>query len=213
MKENFKKYIVEFIGTFFLVFTIGCTALLSGGVVIPAIAIGFMLMVMVYAGGHISGAHYNPAVSLSASVRGALEWKELLPYWIVQVLGAVCAGFLVRYVGVVPAEADAIVFNIPTLIICEFLFTFALCYVVLLTATSKKCEGNSYFGLAIGSTVTVGAFAVGGIVCAGAFNPAVAISLFVMGISSLKVIGITALTNLIAGVAAGYTFKAVEPQE
>ncbi|MBQ2611141.1 aquaporin, partial [bacterium] len=191
MKENFKRYIVEFIGTFFLVFTIGCTALLNGGVVIPAIAIGFMLMVMVYAGGHISGAHYNPAVSLSASVRGALEWKELLPYWIVQVLGAVCAGFLVRYVGVVPAEADAIVFNIPTLIICEFLFTFALCYVVLLTATSKKCEGNSYFGLAIGSTVTVGAFAVGGIVCAGAFNPAVAISLFVMGISSLKVIGIT----------------------
>jgi len=212
MVENLRKYLVEFIGTFFLVFTIGCTALLHGGIVIPAIAIGFVLMVMVYAGGHISGGHYNPAVSLAAGIRGALEWRQMLPYWVFQVLGAVCAGFLARFVGVVPAEADAVVFNIPILVICEFLFTFALCYVVLLTATSKKCEGNSYFGLAIGSTVMVGAFAVGGLVCAGAFNPAVAVSLLVMGISGLKVIGITALVNLIAAVAAGYTFKFVEEE-
>lgn len=212
MVENFRKYVVEFIGTFFLVFTIGCTALLHGGVVIPAIAIGFALMVMVYAGGHISGGHYNPAVSLSAGIRGALEWKQLLPYWVFQVLGALCAGFLARFVGIVPAEADAVVFDIPVLVICEFLFTFALCYVVLLTATSKKCEGNCYYGLAIGSTVTVGAFAVGGLVCAGAFNPAVAVSLIVMGISGLKVAGITALTNLVAAVLAGYTFKFVEAE-
>lgn len=213
MVENFRKYLVEFIGTFFLVFTIGCTALLHGSIVIPAIAIGFVLMVMVYAGGHISGGHYNPAVSLSAGVRGALDWKQLVPYWIFQVLGAVCAAFLSRFVGVAPAEADSIVFNIPVLVICEFLFTFALCYVVLLTATSKKCEGNSYYGLAIGSTVMVGAFAVGGIVCTGAFNPAVAVSLLIMGIASLKIISITAITNLVAGVVAGYTFKFLEPEE
>src|SRR5574344_898201 len=210
MAENFRKYLVEFIGTFFLVFTIGCTALLHGTGVIAPLAIGFVLMVMVYAGGHISGGHYNPAVSLSAGIRGALEWKQLIPYWIFQLLGAIAAAFVVRFVGIAPAEADSVVFDVPILIVCEFLFTFALCYVVLLTATSKKCEGNSYFGLAIGSTVMVGAFAVGGTVCAGAFNPAVAASLFVIGISGLKVISITALTNLVAAVVAGYTYKFLE---
>lgn len=212
MKENLRKYLVEFIGTFFWVFTVGCTALLEGQGVIPAIAIGFVLMVMVYAGGHISGGHYNPAVSLACAVRKSLEWKQLLPYWIAQCLGATVAAFLVRFAAVVPAAPDAVVFDTKLLIIAEFLFTFALCYVVLLTATSKKCEGNSYFGLAIGSTVLVGAFTVGGLLCAGAFNPAVALSVLLMGMFSAKVVCITMLTNLIAAVVAGCTFKFVEAE-
>lgn len=210
MLENSKKYLVELIGTFFLVFTIGCTSLLEATGVIAPLAIGFALMVMVYAGGHISGGHYNPAVSLAACIKKALDWKQLLPYWIAQCLGATLAAILVRFVAVVPASPDAVVFDTRAMIIAEFLFTFALCYVVLLTATSKRTEGNSYFGLAIGSTVLVGAFAVGGTLCAGAFNPAVALAIFTMSMFSAKVVWITALTNLIAAIVAAYTYKFVE---
>ena len=172
--DNFKKYIVEFIGTFFLVLTIGTCVLLGTKGVIAPLAIGFALMVMVYAGGHISGGHYNPAVSLAAVVRGALPAKEWFPYTLSQLLGGILAAYIANYLAGGAAISDA-VFKFTNIIIAEFLFTFALCYVVLFTATSKKTEGNSYFGLAIGSTVMVGAFAVGKI-CLGAFNPAVALS-------------------------------------
>ncbi len=210
MKESLKKYLVEFIGTFFLVFTVGCVSLLGGNGVIPAIAIGFMLMAMVYAGGHISGGHYNPAVSLAAAMRGVLHWKHIAPYWLCQFLGATLAAFLSRYIGSVPDGVDGVSFEVLSLIIAEFLFTFALCYVVLLTATSERTDGNSYFGLAIGSVVVVGAFSVGGILCAGAFNPAVALGDFIMGLFSFKIIAITIAVNLIAGAIAALIYKTVE---
>lgn len=101
----FKKLLVEFIGTFFLILTVGCTVFSNGSGVIPAIAIGFILMAMVYAGGHVSGGHYNPAVSLACAIRGALPWRDILPYWIAQLLGGALAGLLVTYLVVVqPAE-------------------------------------------------------------------------------------------------------------
>ena len=207
--ENFKKYLVECIGTFFLVFTIGATVLLGGEGVIAPLAIGFVLMVMVYAGGHISGGHYNPAVSLAAVVRGALPVKEWLPYTLFQLLGGVLAAHCVNFLLDDPVLSDT-VFKTSNIVIGEFLFTFALCYVVLLTATSKKTEGNSYFGLAIGSTVMVGAFAVGGI-CLGAFNPAVALSTIILGLSCCSNFAlITIAVNLIAAVCAGLVFKFVE---
>jgi len=207
MKENFKKYFVEFIGTFFLMFTVASAVRFGGEGVIPAIAIGFALMIMVYAGGHVSGGHYNPAVSVAAAIRGALPWKQVVPYWISQILGGAAAAGLAMYL--VPAEVHgcACPFALPQLIIGEFLFTFALCYVVLHVATAKGTEGNSFYGLAIGSTVTVGAFAVGGILCNGAFNPAVAVGLGVMGASCWCCLGITILANLIAAVVAGFVFK------
>jgi len=215
MLEELKKLTVEFIGTFFLVFTVGATALLSPDKTLAAIAIGFALMVMVYAGGHISGGHYNPAVSLAAAIRKALSWKELIPYWIAQVLGAVAAAFLAVHIAGVPAAA-ASELTISNVIIGEFLFTFALCYVVLLTATTKSTEGNSYYGLAIGSTVTVGAIAVGGI-CLGAFNPAVALAVPVINgcacAACLQLVGLTVLVNLIAGVCAALVFKFVSTEE
>ena len=80
MKELLKKCLVEFIGAFFLIFTIGCSSFPNGQDVFPPMAIGFILMVMVYAGGHVSGGHYNPAVSLSAAIRGALPWKDFVYY-------------------------------------------------------------------------------------------------------------------------------------
>ena len=120
MKENLRKYLVEFIGTFFLVFTVASAVLFgsSAGVIAP-LSIGFALMIMVYAGGHISGGHYNPAVSFAAAIRGALEWKQLVPYWVAQVLGAACAAFLVAPFIELPPVAGCPFALIP-LILGEF---------------------------------------------------------------------------------------------
>lgn len=209
--ENLKKYVVEFIGTFFLVFTVASAVLMAGDGVIAPISIGFALMIMVYAGGHISGGHYNPAVSFAAAIRGALEWKQILPYWISQAVGAAVAVLLVRLFVGIPEFAEVPGSFLP-MIVGEFLFTFALCYVVLQVATSKKTEGNSYYGLAIGATVMVGAFAVGGILCPGAFNPAVALGLDLMHAITCKTACIIAATNLVAGACAALTYKFVDAE-
>lgn len=205
MKELLKKLLVEFIGTFFLVLTVGCCVFSAGEGVIAPIAIGFVLMVMVYAGGHVSGAHYNPAVSIAAAVRGALSWKELLPYWVAQLLGASAAALVVKQLVIIPDLGEP-AFDLCKLVCAELLFTFALCYVVLHSATSKDNEGNSFYGLAIGSTVMAGAFATAGL-CYGAFNPAVALGLDVMGAAFCKLIAITICVNLVAGVVAGFVYK------
>ncbi len=213
------KYLTEFIGTFFLVLTIGLTV--CQGVAMAPLAIGCALMIMVYMGGHISGAHYNPAVSLAAMIRGAMSPVDLIPYWISQVLGSLAAAAAVAFIfggigggamdtetgetsseptamvqvdqayvstaivahddeptkpdaffGPAPGEGFSLTHPAPWLI--EILFTFALALVVLNVATSSGTAGNSYYGLAIGFTVVVGAFA-GGAISGGAFNPAVGI--------------------------------------
>lgn len=156
------KLIVEFIGTFFLVLTIGCTVISGGAGVIPPLAIGSALMVMIYAGGHISGGHYNPAVTLGVFIRGKCAAAEVIPYMIAQVVGAVVAAFVVHFL-----KPDAVIsagaIDTTRALVAEFLFTFALVYVVLNSATARGTTGNSFYGLAIGFTVMVGAFAVGGI--------------------------------------------------
>jgi len=161
-----KKYLTEFIGTFFLVLTIG----LSGN----PLAIGSVLMVMIYMGGHVSGGHYNPAVSLAVWMRGKLPLVDLAPYMLFQIVGAVAAAGIV---GMLKTDAPFLVepragVSIFNSLIAEIIYSFALTLVVLNVATSKATEGNSYYGLAIGFTVLVGAFSVGG-VSGGAFNPAV----------------------------------------
>ena len=207
-----RKYLVEFIGTFFLVFTIGATALFGATGVIAPLAIGFVLMVMVYAGGYISGGHYNPAVSLAAVVRGALPCKEFLPYLISQILGGVAAALTVVALPAANVAEPMAEVSMVNVIVAEFLFTFALCYVVLLTATSERTANNSYYGLAIGSTVMVGAFAVGSI-CMGAFNPAVAVSALVLGsVCCMKLFWVTFLVNFVAGALAGLVFKFVDAE-
>ncbi|MCD8377623.1 MAG: aquaporin [Candidatus Gastranaerophilales bacterium] len=203
-----KHYLTEFIGTFFLVLTVACCS--YTGNPLGALAIASVLMVMVYAGGYISGGHYNPAVSLAACIRGALPYKEFVPYAVVQCLGGACAVWafygLVGHAGIF----QPVDYNLTGLLIAETLFTFALCYVVLHTATSKETSGNSYYGLAIGFTVLVGAIAVGGRFCAGAFNPAVAVSLGMLGVSAWALAGYTILANLAGGVLAACVFKAVQ---
>lgn len=206
MKENLKKYLTEVVGTFFLVLTVFCCSFNSLGIAAP-FAIATVLAAMVYAGGHISGGHYNPAVSLAACIRGALPVKQFIPYIIAQFLGGVVAVFTFYFlVGektvFVPAD-----FNTCQLLVAEILFTFALCYVVLQTATVKKTEGNSYFGFAIGITVLAGALSVGGTFCSGAFNPAVALSAGIANALSWKLAGYTMLANVIGGILAAIIFK------
>ncbi len=210
MLEDSKKYLVEFIGAFFLILTVGCTASLRGDGLMAPIAIGSALMIMVYAGGHISGGHYNPAVSLAAYMRGVISGQRCITYMIAQVLGGVAAAFIVNMLSDGPSAPSPLGYYFPVLILAEFLFTFALCYVVLLTATDEEVEGNSYYGLAIGFTVLTGAFAVGGSVCLGAFNPAVALSMTIMIGCCLKLAFVTIAANFIGAMVAAWIYRALK---
>src|ERR1700751_2087774 len=160
-----RKCIVEFVGTFFLVFVIGCVSS-QPHVLLGPLAIGAALMVMVYAGGHISGGHYNPAVTLAALVRGRIGAPDAFSYWIAQMVAGIAAALLVRAT-VITSESRAVVAPVGhamvSALVVETLFTFTLAYVVLNVATSKDNPDNSFYGLAIGFTVFVGAVAVGGI--------------------------------------------------
>jgi aquaporin Z len=171
------KYLTEFIGTFFLVLVITFAVFTEQP--LAALAIGSTLMVMVYMGGHVSGAHYNPAVSLAAMLRGALPQSELLPYWLAQLLGGIVAALLgnAMIAGSVPI-APGVGVNLFSAVLVEFLFTFALALTVLNVATAKGTAANSFYGIAIGFVVVAGAIAGGGI-SGGAFNPAVGIGLSV----------------------------------
>src|SRR5271154_1036048 len=201
------KYVAEFIGTFFLVLTIGCTVIGHGAGPFAPLAIGSALMVMIFAGGHISGGHFNPAVTLGIWLRGKCETKDVAPYMIFQVMGGVLAALAVRFLKGAEAVAPLHPATAPALL-AEFLFTFALVYVVLNVATAKDTSGNSFYGVAIGFTVLVGAFSVGNI-SGGAFNPAVAAGISVMGLSSWANIWIYLLAEFAGGAAAAGAFKAL----
>src|SRR5215471_12339411 len=206
------KYVTEFIGTFFLILTVGCVVIIGGSGVIAPLAIGSALMVMIYAGGHVSGGHYNPAVTLAVWLRGRCAPKDVLPYWAVQVAGGVLAALVVAYLrGEGPAVKPMVLRPGPTLL-AEFLFTFALAYVVLNSATAKATTGNSFYGLAIGFTVMTGAFAVGS-VSSAAFNPAVAVGISVMGLSAWSNLWIYLLATLSGGSAAAGVFRLINPED
>jgi aquaporin Z len=207
-----RKYVVELIGAFFLVLTVGMTVMKTPEGVIPPLAIGSALMVMIYAGGHISGGHYNPAVTLAVWIRGKCPTSDVIPYMVAQVIGAVLAALIVIYLkGGMPKEGPPSRDPFASLLV-EFLFTFALAYVVLNVATAKSTAGNSNYGLAIGFTVLTGAFAVGTI-SGGAFNPAVAIGISVMGLSSWINIWIYLVGCFAGGAAAGVLFKWLNPDD
>lgn len=206
-----RSWLAEFIGTFFLVLTIGCTVIPNAAGVIAPLAIGGALMVMVYAGGHISGAHFNPAVTLAIFIRGRCEAKQVIPYWIAQVLACFAASFVAVFL-VGKSGTPMEIKNVPVAFVAEFLFTFALAFVILNSATSKDTAGNSFYGLAIGMTVMAGAFAVGGI-SGGAFNPAVAIGLAVMKLVNFADIWIHIVAEFAAAIGAAVTFKFLNPTD
>ena len=208
-----RSYLTELIGTFFLVLTIGLVVL--NGTALAPIAIGSVLMVMVYAGGHVSGAHYNPAVTLAVALRGAMEWRDVAPYMGSQIAGALLAAATVAImVGDTFAPAPAASAGLAGVLLSEVLFTFALALVVLNTATAPETDGNSYFGLAIGFTVTVGAFAAGPI-SGGAFNPAVGIGPILMdglaGGGSMSALWIYIVAPLVGGAMAAGVYAVQHP--
>jgi len=205
------KPLVEFIGTFFLVLVIGLTVIAPGAGSFTPLAIGAILMVMVYAGGHISGAHYNPAVTLAVWLRGKCDAQDVPAYLVAQIAGSGTAAWLVGFLkhgAPVTAAHPAV---LPALV-TEIVFTFALAFVVLSVATAKKAAGNSYFGLAIGSTVMAGAYAAGPI-SGGVFNPAVAIGLTLMGISAASTLWVYLLAQLAGGALAALAFRAANPKD
>ena len=199
-----RKLIVELIGTFFLVFTVGQCVVTPGAGAFAPIAIGAALMIMVYAGGHVSGGHFNPAVSTAVCLRGALTPANYVGYVLFQLIGASLAAAATLYLKHHP------VINTPPVpvgpaMLAEFLFTFALCFMVLNVATVKSVSPNSYYGLAIGSTVMVGAFSVGAI-SGGAFNPAVAVGITLLGLSSASSLWVLIVGELLAACAAAFIF-------
>jgi len=207
-----KKYLVEFIGTFFLVLTIGMT------VIDPVVAVGFAplaigsaLMIMIYAGGHVSGGHYNPAVTIAVWLRGRCATADVPFYIIAQVFGAAVAAFITLYLKGNPMLTPKEVVVVPALI-AEFIGTFALAYVVLNVATAKGTAGNSNYGLAIGFTVTVMAYALSGI-SGGAFNPAVAVGGTLMHLVKASNLWIYFVANFAAGALAAAVFKFVNPDD
>jgi aquaporin Z len=205
------KYAAEAIGTFFLVFTIGASVR-SGSSLAP-LAIGAVLMVMIYAGGHISGGHYNPAVTLAVLVRRRIDLRNAIGYWIAQVGAGLLAAAAVDAVR--PGHANPLTlsgFAVVAAFVAELLFTFALCFVVLNVATSKDHPHNSFYGLAIGFTVLAGAVAVGGI-SGGAFNPAVVLGGAAMDMFALPTLWVYLVAQLVAGAAAGIAFRALNPYD
>jgi aquaporin Z len=206
-----RKLVVELIGTFFLVFTVGASV--RGGSSLAPLAIGAVLMVMVYAGGHISGGHYNPAVTLGALVRGRIGAGDAIRYWVSQLVAGLLAAAVVRAT-VSTSQAHPLAptgHALASALIVEFLYTFALAYVVLNVATSKDHPDNSFYGLAIGFTVLVGAVSVGAI-SGGAFNPAVVLGGAAMGLFAWSTL-LYLVPQLIAGAAAGVVFRALNPTD
>ena len=185
-----QKYLIEFLGTFFLVLTIALTG--------EPIAIGAILIAMVYMGGYISGAHFNPAVTMAVLVRGRIDVGTALRYMLVQVVGGLVAALVFEVIKeslFIPAPASGV--TTYAAFIVEFLFTFALGMVVLNVATSDKVKGNYYYGIAIGLTVMAAAYA-GGKISGGVYNPAVAIGPILADATNVG----TNLNNLILYIAA-----------
>ena len=205
-----RKLVVEFVGMFLFMFTVGMATNKAGAGALAPLAIGSALMVMVFAGGHVSGGHFNPAVSTAVFLRGRMLTNEFAAYVATQCIAAVVAGLAVRYVG--GREAHTVVASNGKMLVAEFIFTFALAWVVLHVATASGTDGNSFYGLAIGFTVVVGAFAVGGI-SGGAFNPAIALGAMVTGLFEWSNIWIYLLADFLGAAAAAYTFLYVLPAE
>ncbi len=205
-------YVTEALGTFVLVFTVGAASL-SGSPTAP-VAIGAALMAMVYAGGHISGAHYNPAVTIAVLVRGRIGARQAFGFLAAQIVGGLIATMAVS--AVVPTRsAHPLALSGHALLaaaIAELIVTFVLCFVVLNVATSKDHPNNSFYGLAIGFTVAAGAVAVGGI-SGGVFNPAVGIAGVVGGMFTGPVVVAYLVVQVAAAVGAGKVFRFLNPAD
>jgi aquaporin Z len=200
---------MEFIGTMFLVLVIGLNS--------NPIAVGSILIAMVYIGWHISGAHYNPAITLAVWIRGKIDLKNAVAYIFAQLLGAFAASivfYLIQERTFAPAPTVGV--EIWKSILLELLFTFALCSVFLELATSERLKGNYIYGLAIGFTFLGGIYAIGGI-SGGVLNPAAAFGPQLMdtleGGSGLGKFYIYFIGCFGGGVLSAIVYKFLNPDE
>ena len=203
------RYLTEFVGTLFFVLTIGLVVI-SANPMAP-LAIGAALMVVVYMGAPVSGAHVNPAVTLALFLRGKMPRADLLPYWGAQLLGGLSGAYLARmFTDQTFTIAPAATASPGVAVLVEALYTALLALVVLNTAARESVKGNSYFGLAIGFTIVIAAFA-GGPISGGAFNPAVATGAIVIdalcGAGSLGNLWLYLVGPLAGGVVGAGIFK------
>lgn len=203
------KYITEFIGAFFWVLTVVLSANNGTGVMAP-VAIGAALAVMVYAGSHISGGHYNPAVTLALLMRGKVDRSDAIYYIVAQMLGGLVAAMMAVFLLNCGGSMDIrpVQHNPLCSVLAEFIGTFALAYVVLNVATTRSHSDNPYYGAAIGLTLTAMAYALGS-VSGGAFNPTVALGISVAGMAYWGDLWIYLAGALLGSAAAATVFGAV----
>lgn len=203
-----RNAVAELVGTFIFVFAI-IGAVNSASALTPLV-IGFALMIMVFATGHISGAHLNPAVSVGVWLRGAIDAGGMVAYIIAQFVGGALAALLSFVLW--PAAAAPVAIEVGPAFLVEALWTFVLVYVVLNVATSHNHRNNSFYGLAIGTTVFVGAVAVGGI-SGGGFNPAVALGLSITGAFDWAAIWLYVLAPVVGGAIAAVLFRVLNTDD
>lgn len=207
-----QRYLIEFLGTFFLVFTVA----LSGS----PIAVGAILIAMIYMGGYISGAHYNPAVTLAVWLRGGMKAKEAVKYMAAQLVGALAAAgvfYAMAQSPFLPTSGQGL--GLGLVVTSEILFTLALALTVLHVATSDKIKDNYYYGAAIGLVVMAGGFAVGP-VSGAAFNPALGLGTFLVGITEFTsdasklgtFLAAYVLSPLVGGALAAFVYKITSPK-
>jgi len=208
------KYVAEFIGTFMLVFSVGCNVL-TGQAVWGVTSIACTLMVSIYALGGVSGANFNPAVSLALGLANKLAWKDVAIYIVVQLTAGVAAGFSYAafFKNIFDLQPSPGYGFFQTLL-AEFLYTFMLCFVVLNVAASKAHAGkNQFYGLAIGFVVIAGGYGAGHI-SGGCFNPAVAwgidISSASMGVDWCF---FYSAFEFLGAALASFLFKVCRPEE
>lgn len=206
------KYITEFIGTMFLVLVVGVAAIGGAAGAMAPVAIGTILMVMVYAGGHISGAHYNPAVTLAVLIRGKIDIGGAITYWIAQIGGTLAAWAIASFIFDVQGGGISALKSVGQGLAAEVLGTFALAYVVLNTATSKATNGNSYYGLAIGFTVMACAYSLGAF-SGGAFNPSVAIGASLLKGFVWADLWVYLVGSLVGAALAAWVFNMNNPED
>lgn len=204
------KLLTEFIGTFFLVLTIGLAVL--GGTLPPGIApigIAAALVALIYAGAPVSGAHYNPAVTLAFYLSGRMTMADVGRYVFAQLSGAAAAAIVFELLHPI-ARPRPQVFDPVAAFGAEALFTFALVWVILMVALPTVAKDNQYFGLAIGGVVLGGAYAAGPL-SGAAFNPAVALGITMLGITPWDLLGLLAGAEVIGGAMAALAYRACYP--
>lgn len=204
-----RKYAMEVLGALFLTLTI-CLAVRSENP-LAALAIGGVLAVMVYAGGRISGGHYNPAVTLSVYFRGGMDFRHVIPYMLSQLVGAALGALLAYAIMDAPfAVLPASGVSLLSVVLVELAFTFLLAYIVL--SATENMEGNAHYGITVGSALLVGVI-VAGPISGGSFNPAVSLGTILTDFSNLgENIGqafLYLLPQFVGGVLAAFTYRFV----